>query len=94
MSLPQFSLVTPAAETPGARAVRLLAEARVAADEQVHVLEDALATVAEMAHQIAEGGEVYPVGVREICRRLAEDAGAKSQTLESILQQHGVARRR
>ncbi len=94
MSLPQLSVVPAAAETPGVRASRLLAEARAAADEQVHVLEQALATAAEIAQQIADGGEIYPVGVRDLCRRLAEDAMAKSQTLESMLQQHGVGRRR
>jgi hypothetical protein len=94
MSLPQLSLVTAAAETPAARASRLLAEAREAASEQVHVLEQALFNVAEIAHQIAEGGEVYPVGVRELCRRLAEDAAAKSQSMEAMLQASGIAHRR
>ena len=100
MSIPQLSVVPMApepsttTEAPGVRASRLLAEARQAADEQVHVLERALASAADIAQQIADGGEIYPVGVRDLCRRLAEDAVAKSQTLESMLQQHGVARRR
>ena len=91
MSLPQLSLVTAAAETPAARASRLLAEAREAAAEQVQVLEQSLFSVAAIAREIAEGGEIYPVGVRELCRRLAEDAAAKSQTMEAMLQ---VAHRR
>ena len=94
MSLPQLSLVTAAAENPAARANRLLAEAREAAGEPVQVLEQALLNVAEIAQQIADGGEVYPVGVREICRRLAEDVTAKSQTVESMLQSSGAAHRR
>ena len=94
MSLPQLSVVPAATENPGARASRLLAEARQAADEQVHILETALSTVAEMAVQIADGGEVYPVGVRDLCRRMAEDAAAKSQTLEAMLHQHNMVRRR
>jgi hypothetical protein len=94
MSLPQLSVVPAAAETPGARATRLLAEARAAAGEQVHLLEDTLASAADLAIQIADGGDVYPVGVRDLCRRLSEDVLAKAQTLEAILQQHGGARRR
>ena len=94
MSLPQLSLVTPTAETPAMRASRLLTEAREAAAEQIHVLEQALLNVAEIAQQIAGGGEIYPVGVREICRRLAEDSAAKSQSVESMLQTGGSAHRR
>ena len=30
------------------------------------------------------GGEAYPAGVRDIARRLAEDVGAKAQTLELL----------
>ena len=94
MSQPLLSVVASAAETPGARASRLLAEARLAADEQVHILESALTTVADMAAQIAEGGEIYPVGVRDLCRRMAEDASARIQTLEAMLQHQGAPRRR
>ena len=94
MSLPQLSVVPTLHETPGARATRLMTEARQAAEEQVQVLEQALTTAAEIAQHIAEGGEIYPVGVRDLCRRLAEDAVAKSQTLASILLQHEVGRRR
>ena len=94
MRLPQLSLVTPTAETPAMRASRLLTEAREAAAEQIHVLEQALLNVAEIAQQIAGGGEIYPVGVREICRRLAEDSAAKSQSVESMLQTGGTAYRR
>ena len=94
MSLPQLSLVTTSSETPAVRASRLLAEAREAAGEQVRVLEQALAGVAEIAQQIADGGEVYPVGVREICRRLAEDALAKSQSMEAMLHSQTSPHRR
>jgi hypothetical protein len=94
MSLPQLSLVATTTETPAARASRLLAEAREAATEQIQVLEQALVNVAEIAHLVAEGGEVYPVGVRELCRRLAEDAAAKSQTMDAMLQSSGMTRRR
>ena len=86
MSLPQLTLVSGSPESPAVRASRLLAEAREAAGEHVKLLEQALLDVVGIAQQIADGGEVYPVGVRELCRRLAEDAAAKSQTIESMLQ--------
>jgi hypothetical protein len=62
-------------------------EAQQAADEQVKVLEDALLAIAGLSVEIANGGEVYPVGVRDICRRLAEDSIWRVQTLESIQRQ-------
>ena len=36
---------------------------------------------------LVQPGEVYPVGVRELCRRLAEESVWRAQTLESIQRQ-------
>jgi hypothetical protein len=87
MTLPQLALVHSAPDSPGARLSRLMMEAHQAADEQVKALEDALLNIAYLSVEIAEGGDVYPVGVREICRRLAEDSVWRAQTLESIQRQ-------
>jgi hypothetical protein len=87
MTLPQLALVPSNADSPGARLNRLMMEAHQAADEQVKALEDALLNIAYMSVEIADGGEIYPVGVREICRRLAEDSVWRAQTLESIQRQ-------
>jgi hypothetical protein len=87
MTLPQLALVNATSESPGARLNRLMMEAHQAADEQVKALEDALLNIAYLSAEISEGGEVYPVGVREICRRLAEDSVWRAQTLESIQRQ-------
>jgi hypothetical protein len=38
----------------------------------------------QLAAEIAEGGEAYAPGVREIARRLVEDLEARVQTLEAI----------
>jgi hypothetical protein len=38
-----------------------------------------------MAAEIAEGGEAYPPGVRELASRLVEDIEARVQTLEAIV---------
>ncbi len=87
MTLPQLALVHSTPDSPGARLGRLMREAQQAADEQVKVLEDALLAIAGLSVEIANGGEVYPVGVRDICRRLAEDSIWRVQTLESIQRQ-------
>jgi hypothetical protein len=87
MTLPQLALVHSAPDSPGARLSRLMMEAHQAADEQVKALEDALLNIAYLSAEISEGGDVYPVGVREICRRLAEESVWRAQTLESIQRQ-------
>jgi len=89
MTLPQLTLVHSNADSPGARLSRLMMEAHQAADEQVKALEDALLNIAYLSAEIAEGGEIYPVGVRELCRRLGEDSVWRAQTLESIQRQSG-----
>jgi hypothetical protein len=78
-------VVTPRADdTISQRVRRLQAEARGLAHEHVLALRAALETVEALSADIAHGGEAYPVGVRDIARRLAEDIGAKSQTLELL----------
>lgn len=66
------------------RVRQLQAEARGLAHEHVLALRAALKTVEALSADIAHGGEAYPVGVRDIARRLAEDIGAKAQTLEVL----------
>lgn len=72
-------------ERPHARAQRLLNEARAAADEQVQALEQALVVVAQLAHDVGLGGDVYPPGVRDIAKRISGDAAWCAQTLDSIM---------
>lgn len=82
-----LQVVTLSPETPAQRAARLMAEVRNASHEQVKALEQALAAVSSLASEIAEGGEIYPPGARELCRKLVEDAAWSTQTLEHILRQ-------
>jgi hypothetical protein len=60
------------------------AEAQAAAFEQVRALEESLSQVVGLAGEIAEGGDVYPAGVRDLCRRMGEDLTQRSLTLEAI----------
>lgn len=78
-------VVTPRPDNTISQRVRQLqAEAKGLAQEHVLALRAALETVEALSADIAIGGEAYPVGVRDIARRLAEDIGAKAQTLELL----------
>lgn len=74
-----------AVESLAERVRRLQAEAKGLARQHVQALEAALAEVEAIASEIAEGGEAYPPGVRDLARRLAEDCDIRAQTLEAIV---------
>jgi hypothetical protein len=63
---------------------RLQAEAKGLAREHIRALESALLQVERLAAEIADGGDVYPAGVREIARRMVEDCEHKVQAIEAI----------
>ena len=72
-------------ETTADRVKRLQLEARALAVEQVEALEVLLIKAADMAREIAEGGDAYPVGARELANRLASDLPSTSETLKAIV---------
>lgn len=74
-----------APESTSERVKRLQMEARALALEQVEALEVVLMQAAEMAKEIAEGGDAYPVGAREIASRLMVDLPQKAETMKTIL---------
>jgi hypothetical protein len=74
-----------AVQTVADRVRALQAEAKGLAREHVQELERLLLEVEKMSAEIAEGGEAYPAGVRDIARRLVEDCEARVQTLEAIV---------
>jgi hypothetical protein len=71
-------------ETRGDRIARLQREARALALDDVQALVRLMAQVAEAAGDIADGGDAYPVGVREAALRLATDLPARADTLKAI----------
>jgi hypothetical protein len=71
-------------DTPAARVNRLLAEARLAATEQVAVLEATMEAAVSLSAQIADGGEIYPPGVRELCRRITEEGAMHARTINAL----------
>jgi hypothetical protein len=72
-------------ETVAERVRRLQAEAKTLAKDHIRALSAAMANVEQMAAEIAEGGDAYPPGVRDLARRLVEDCEARVQTLEAIV---------
>jgi hypothetical protein len=76
---------SPKTETVAERVRRLQTEAKQLAKDHVRALSAAMVSVEEMAAEIAEGGEAYPPGVRDLARRLVEDCEARVQTLEAIV---------
>ncbi len=73
-----------AAPTVADRIRRLQAQARNLAREHISALEIALAEVERLSAEIADGGEAYPVGVREIARRVAADCEANGNTIKAL----------
>jgi len=72
-------------ETTAERVQRLQLEARSLALEQVEALEKVLLQAAAMARDIAEGGDAYPVGAREIASRLVADLPGRAETMRTIV---------
>ncbi|MBS0297933.1 MAG: hypothetical protein JSR45_16625 [Proteobacteria bacterium] len=75
----------PAPETPAQRIRRLQQEAQTLARSEIQALHEAMVTVARLAGEVAEGGDAYPVGAREVARRLVEEVGQRAGTLQAIL---------
>jgi len=72
-------------ESPADRIRRLQYEAKTLAREHIEMLAAALAEVSRLSSEVAEGGEIYPVGARELSRRLTEEANHNALTLTAII---------
>jgi hypothetical protein len=78
------------AETLSDRIRRLQWEASVLAAEQSEAFAVDLAAFATRALEIAEGGDAYPAGVRELASRIASDLTMKAKTISTILHRNGA----
>jgi hypothetical protein len=72
-------------ESPVDRIRRLQAETRSLAKEHIEMLAQALTEVSRLSSEIADGGDAYPVGARELSRRLIEETSKQALTLTAIL---------
>jgi hypothetical protein len=71
-------------ESVPARARRLMQEAQVLACEEVEELRRTLKESLERAEAIRDGGDIFPIGVREQARQLAESLPNVIQTLQAL----------
>jgi len=72
-------------ETTAERVRRLQAEARIVARQHIEQLEQCLLRTAEVAREIAEGGEAYPVGVREMASRMSDDLPDQLVSMRALM---------
>jgi len=84
-ALQDAAVQPPKIGTVAERVRRLQSEARLLAKEHVHALIASIVEAEAMAAEIADGGDVYPPGVRDLARRFAEESEARVQTLEAII---------
>jgi hypothetical protein len=78
------SVRTSQSETVAQRVQRLQAEARQLAKDHVKSLTAAMVDLEQLAAEIADGGDAYAPGIRDICRRMVEDLESRVQTLDAI----------
>ncbi|WP_297512757.1 hypothetical protein [uncultured Caulobacter sp.] len=72
-------------ETTSQRVKRLQEEARILAREEIERLDRELRRLADQARAIAEGGEAYPAGIRELAGRIGVDTAQRAEILRALL---------
>jgi hypothetical protein len=85
---PNLGVVGPT--PPGVRARLLWDEARLAAREHLDEVNVAIATAHERLMQVAEGGDVYGPGLRDLAGRMAAELDLKSRTLRALAERQAM----
>jgi hypothetical protein len=73
-------------ETTAERVKRLQDEARLLAREEVERLHRDLRRLADQARSVADGGDAYPAGIRELASRIAVDTAQRADILRALLE--------
>ena len=73
-------------ESVADRVKRLQREAKLLAQEEVESLEQKMEAVSAQARAIAEGGEAYAPGVRDLAGRIASEIDQRAQMLQALLE--------
>lgn len=73
-------------ETLGERVARLQQEAKTLAREQIESFQGQLRLAAEMGREVANGGDAYPVGIRELASRLSDDLNERARQFEPLIE--------
>jgi hypothetical protein len=68
------------------RVRRLQHETHLLAQEQVEILARDMNAMSLRTSEIAEGGDAYPVGVRELCSRMTDELALQAKTLLTIME--------
>jgi hypothetical protein len=87
MSVAHLSLQgrpVPAIHSIADRVRFLQAEARAIASDHIAAFEQALEEAVALAKEIQSGGDAYPVGAREIARRLGPDLAYARLNLQAL----------
>jgi hypothetical protein len=79
------ALKLPPSEPIADKMRRLRDEAAAQARLHAQDFERAIADLQDLAADIADGGEAYPVGIREAARRLAPDLAGASMNITVLL---------
>ncbi|HEY1447439.1 MAG TPA: hypothetical protein VGF33_02800 [Caulobacteraceae bacterium] len=68
------------------RVRRLQHETHVLAQEQVELLARDMNAMAQRTAEISQGGDAYPVGVRELCSRMTDELEQQAKALTAIME--------
>ena len=68
------------------RVRRLQRETHILAQEQMEILARDMEAMALRMGEIAEGGDAYPVGARELCSRMADEMAQQAKALTAIME--------
>lgn len=81
-----IAIVHTTPESPAVRAAGLLAQAKHEAGVHVGLILSQMGDVARMADDVATGGDIYPAGVRDAFRRLADHLQIEAQRVAVIME--------
>ncbi|USQ95053.1 hypothetical protein [Caulobacter sp. RL271] len=73
-------------ETTAQRVKRLQDEARMLAREEIERLDRDLRKLADQAKIIADGGEAYPAGIRDLAGRIGVETAQRADILRALLE--------
>ena len=68
------------------RVRRLQHETHVLAQEQVEILARDMEALSLRTNEIAQGGDAYPVGVRELCSRMTDELALQAKSILAIME--------
>lgn len=71
-------------ETRAERIRRMQKNAKALAREQIAEMTETMLELARMADEVANGGDAYPVGVRELASRLRAELESQAKTVEAL----------